>query len=126
MIPLTTHKNLNFQYHDTMTPNPRLAQLQKLHAADPKDPFCTYGIALEIAKTGDHAAAIAWLDKTIALDDTYCYAYFQKGKMLDGAGKPEEARAVLTAAIAKARSIPNNPEAAHAAEEMTGLLESIE
>lgn len=111
---------------DMTTPNPRLEQLQKLHAADPKDPFCTYGIALEIVKTGDTASAIEWLDKTIALDDTYCYAYFQKGKILDSAGKPEEAKEILTAAIAKARSIPNDPNAAHAAEEMTALLESIE
>lgn len=109
-----------------MTQNPRLEQLHKLHKLDPNDPFCTYGIALEIAKTGDTEQAIEWLDKTIALDDTYCYAYFQKGKMLDSAGKPEEAKAILTAAIAKAKSIPNNPDAAHAAEEMTGLLESIE
>ena len=108
------------------TPNPRLAQLQKLHARDPKDPFCTYGIALEIAKTGDIDQAIQWLDKTIALDDTYCYAYFQKGKMLDTAGKPDEAKAILTAAIEKTKTIPNDPEAAHAAEEMTTLLESIE
>lgn len=104
----------------------RLEQLRKLHAADPQDPFCTYGIALEIAKTGDLDEALAWLDKTIGLDETYCYAYFQKGKLLGEAGQTDEAKAVLVAAITKARSIPNNPEAAHAAEEMTGLLESLD
>jgi tetratricopeptide (TPR) repeat protein len=103
----------------------RLEQLKKLHAADPGDPFCTYGIALEIAKAGDTPQALAWLDKTLELDDTYCYASFQKGKLLDEAGRTEEAKAILSAAITKARSIPDNPEAAHAAEEMAALLEGM-
>jgi tetratricopeptide (TPR) repeat protein len=104
----------------------RLEQLKKLHAADPADPFCTYGIALEIAKTGQVDEALSWLDKTLELDPHYCYAYFQKGKILSGVGRSSEARTVLTDAIKLARNIPNNPEAAHAAEEMAALLDSIE
>lgn len=105
--------------------NQRLEQLRKLHAADPKDPFCTYGIALEIAKTGDYAQAISWLDKTLALDPHYCYAYFQKGKLLDESGDTDQAKAVLADAIKLASSISNNPDAAHAAQEMMALLESM-
>ncbi len=104
----------------------RLEQLRKLHAADPADPFCTYGIALEIAKTGQVEEALTWLDKTLQLDPHYCYAYFQKGKILANAGRGAEAKAILADAIKHARSIPNNPDAAHAAEEMMGLLESID
>jgi tetratricopeptide (TPR) repeat protein len=102
------------------TPSPRLAQLQKLHAADPRDPFLTYGIALEVAKTGAIDDAIAWLDKTLALDAKYCYAYFQKGKMLDEKGETDAARAVLKTGIAIAQTAD-----AHAASEMATLLEGM-
>ena len=104
----------------------RLEQLKKLHAADPADPFCTYGIALEINKAGQVEEALAWLDKTLELDPHYCYAYFQKGKILGDAGRGSEARAILTQAIEMARNIPNDPEAAHAAQEMAALLDSID
>ena len=102
----------------------RLEQLHKLHAADPRDPFCTYGIALEHAKTHDFDEAIRWLDKTLAADPNYCYAYFQKAKMLAEKGDEAGARDVLNTGIATARKL-GNPDANHAAEEMATLLESF-
>ncbi|MEX0775848.1 MAG: tetratricopeptide repeat protein [Phycisphaeraceae bacterium] len=102
----------------------RLDQLKKLHEADPADPFCTYGIALEHAKAGRRDDAIAWLDKTLELDGQYCYAYFQKGKILSEMGREDEARAVLELGMAVGRKA-GNPDALHAAEEMATLLETI-
>jgi len=101
--------------------SPRLAQLQKLHAADPSDPFLTYGIALELGKAGHLDDAIAWLDKTLAADAKYCYAYFQKAKMLGEKGEDEAARNVLKEGMMVATSSGD----AHAASEMAQLLESI-
>ena len=102
----------------------RLEQLTKLHAADPKDPFCTYGIALEHAKAQQFTDALQWLDKTLDVDSQYCYAYFQKAKMFIEMGDENAARQVLQTGIGVARKA-GNPDAAHAAEEMGALLESI-
>ncbi len=103
----------------------RLAKLEKLHAADPADPFCTYGIALEHAKAGRIDDALAWLDKTVELDPHYCYAYFQKGKLLSTRGAPGDdaaARKILEAGITAATEAGD----AHAREEIAELLDSIE
>jgi len=102
----------------------RLTQLLKLHQADPADPFCTYGIALEHAKTGRHDEAIHWLDLTLKNDAGYCYAYFQKAKALSEKGEADAARQVLTDGIAAATRIGTG-ESLHAAEEMRGLMESL-
>jgi len=102
----------------------RLEQLQKLLALDPADTFCTFGIAMEYNKIGQHQAAIEWLDKTIAIDSNYCYAYYQKAKMLLELEKPEDATAVLQTGMAVARKV-NDGEARHALSEMQALLDTI-
>lgn len=99
----------------------RLTQLEKLHGADPADPFLTYGIALEHAKTGDAAAAIQWLDKTLALDADYCYAYFQKARLLDESGDLDAARRTIRQGIDAARRCGDDK----ALGELTELLESM-
>lgn len=80
----------------------RLDQLLKLHAADDQDADLPYMIALEHAKVGDTAETIAWLDKTIALNPHYHYAYFQKAKALEDDGETDDALAVLDEGIAMA------------------------
>lgn len=102
----------------------RLDQLLKLHAADPNDPFCTYGIALEHAKAESFEQALAWLDKTLKLDPHYCYAYYQKGKINSDMGNDEQARVVLREGISVASKL-SHPDAQHAVTEMTTLLESL-
>ena len=85
----------------------RLEQLQKLLQADPQDADVPYMIALEHAKAGDPAAAADWLDKTLALDGSYHYAYFQKAKMLSELGEDDQALAAVDAGIAKASADGN-------------------
>ena len=99
----------------------RLEQLEKMHAADPGDPFCTYGIAMEHAKSGRLDDAIEWLDKTIDADGQYCYAYYQKAKLLSEKGEQEAGRDVLHKGMESARAAGEG----HAAEEMGELLENI-
>ena len=98
----------------------RLTQLQKLHAADPSDPFCTYGIALEHAKAKRLDEALPWLDRTLALDANYFYAYFQKGKILSELGRTDEARAALQTGLKASQRTD-----AKAAGEIAALLESL-
>lgn len=80
----------------------RLDQLTQLLAADPDDADVPYMIALEHAKADDPAAAVAWLDKALALDPGYHYAYFQKAKMLSAMGEDDDALAAVDAGIARA------------------------
>lgn len=103
----------------------RLAQLEKIYQTDPDDPFVPYGIALEHAKTGEYDTALRWLETTLELDANYSYAWYQKGRILDEAGRPDEARTALTQGIAQAKQA-GTPDSLHAAEEMQTLLETIE
>jgi tetratricopeptide (TPR) repeat protein len=80
----------------------RLEQLQKLRAADPADADVPYMIALEYAKADDPEQALVWLDKCLALDVSYHYAYFQKAKMLSALGDDTAAHAAADAGIARA------------------------
>ena len=80
----------------------RLEKLQTLLAADPNDADVPYMIALEHGKAGDPAEAIVWLDKTLSLDPSYHYAFFQKAKMQSELGDDDDARQTLRDGIAQA------------------------
>ena len=99
----------------------RLDQLHKILERTPNDPFLTYGIALEHKNAGEPAAAIEWLDKTLTLDARYCYAYYQKGQVLESGGDFEAARAVYAAGITAAREAGD----AHAQGEIQGALDLL-
>ena len=99
----------------------RLDQLTKLHQADPTDAFCTYGIGLEYAKAGQANQAVQWMDKTLAIDPHYCYAYYHKAKILSENAKVDQAREVLRTGIAVAEKLGTR-DSTHAAKEMATLL----
>lgn len=100
----------------------RLEQLTKLHDADPNDPFCTYGIALEHAKAQRYDEALQWLDKTLGLDAQYCYAFYQKAKVLSQLGRNDDARQVLKVGMETATQAGDD----HARSEMAELLDTLE
>lgn len=102
-------------------PDDRLQKLLGMHAADPVDPFCTYGIAQEHARAGRGAEAVAWYDRTIALDASYCYAYFHKARALEELGREDEARQALREGVAAARAAND----AHALSELGGYLDQL-
>ena len=85
--------------------NDRLEQLKKLHAADPNDPFLTYGIALELAKVDALEEALTWLDQTLARDANYCYAYYQKAKMLSEMGEDKQAQTAISQGLEAAKRV---------------------
>jgi len=80
----------------------RLTKLEQMLAADPSDADLPYMIALEHMNAEDFDTAITWLDKTLALDAHYHYAYFQKAKALSELGDDMAALEVLADGIAKA------------------------
>lgn len=101
----------------------RLAQLEKMHAADPADADLPYMIAIEHGNAERFDDAIAWLDKALALDAHYHYAYFQKAKMLSELGEDDSAVAVLDEGIAKAAAASDG-KALGELQELRGMLAS--
>jgi tetratricopeptide (TPR) repeat protein len=99
----------------------RLAQLMRLHAAEPNDPFCLYGIAQEHARAGRHDQALEWYDRTIAADPAYCYAYFHKARSLEDLDRLADACAALRAGVAAATRAGDG----HALSEMRGYLDQL-
>ena len=102
----------------------RLEQLLKFHEKDPTDTFTTYGIAMEYVKTQEWDSATAWLDKTLAIDGdyAYAYAYYQKAAALVEAGQEEEAKRAIDAGLTAAERSGD----AKAAEELTVLRDGLE
>ncbi len=80
----------------------RLETLHTLHTADPADADVPYMIGLEHAKADDPQEAVRWLDRCLALDAGYHYAYFQKAKMLSELGDDDDAVATVDAGIQRA------------------------
>lgn len=70
----------------------RLKKLTAMLSKQPQDTFLLYGIALEHRKAGRTTQAIEFLDQVIALDEDYCYAYYQKGQIFEENDDPEPAR----------------------------------
>ncbi|GIW78053.1 MAG: hypothetical protein KatS3mg104_3116 [Phycisphaerae bacterium] len=99
----------------------RLEQLHRLLEKSPEDPFLTYGIALEHKKQGEFDQAVEWLDRTIRADANYCYAYYQKGQVLEQLGRIEDARKAYRAGIEAARRVGD----AHAEGEIAGAEEML-
>lgn len=99
----------------------RLAQLMRMADAEPGDPFFPYGIAQEHARAGRHDEAIAWYDRTVAVDPGYCYAYFHKARSLEELGRIDDACAALRAGIERARTAGDR----HALSELSGYLDQL-
>jgi tetratricopeptide (TPR) repeat protein len=84
---------------------PRLGQILKMLEKTPADAFLLYGAALEFKKESDFAQMIAYLDKTLAVDAGYCYAYYQKGFALEELGDTDAAAKTYREGIAAARRV---------------------
>jgi tetratricopeptide (TPR) repeat protein len=85
--------------------SPRLSQLLTMLEKEPNDAFLLYGVAMEHKKAGRLDEAIEYLDRTIAADALYCYAFYQKGQVQEQQGDTKAARQAyelgITAAMKK-------------------------
>ncbi len=99
----------------------RRQKLEEFLAARPHDAFARYGLALECAKCGDHAASIEHFRQLLAEHPDYVAGYFHYGQLLVRLTRTEEARQILTAGIAAARRTGDQ----HAGSEMEAALAEL-
>ena len=100
----------------------RMAELQRLHEREPGDPFLRYGIAMEHKKAGRFDEALDWFKKTLEVEATYCYAYYQQAQIHEERGHADKAKKVYAAGIKAA----NQCNDAHAAGEMQAALDLLD
>jgi tetratricopeptide (TPR) repeat protein len=100
----------------------RLAQLEKLHAADESDADVMYMLAHEHAKSGQVAEAVEWYDRCLARDPDYVYAYYHKARALQTADDVGSALETARAGLARSRQIAH----AKAQNELAALIDELE
>jgi len=100
----------------------RREQLERLLADDPKDPFLRYGLAMEHGSEGNQERLVGVLSDLLTDLPDYIPAYFQCAQGLLRLGRAEEAKRVLVRGVEQATASGE----AHAAEEMQGLLMTLE
>ena len=100
----------------------RLEKLQGMLEKSPGDTFLLYALALEHRKAGDMQSALKYLDSVIQHDWGYCYAYHQKGQILEAGGDLESARQAYQQGIDAAQRKGDE----HARQEIAAALSMIE
>jgi Tfp pilus assembly protein PilF len=100
---------------------PRMRQLEQMLEKEPADTFLLYGLALEHKKAGNTSAAIEYLDRVIALDWGYCYAYHQKGLIYESTENIEAAKEAYRQGVEAAKKKGDS----HARQEIEAALAMI-
>jgi len=76
-----------------------MEQLEKMLAKEPNDTFLLYGLGLECKKANQPRQALEYLQRVIALDPGYCYAYHQMGLIRESLDDLEGARQAYCSGI---------------------------
>jgi predicted Zn-dependent protease len=100
----------------------KIAGLKEILALDPKSSFARYGIAMELVKRGEVAAALQEFDTLISNDPDYTAGYFMAAQTLAKEERNPEAVERLKAGIACAARTGNR----HALSEMQSMLDELE
>jgi predicted Zn-dependent protease len=100
----------------------RIAGLKEILKDNPGNCLARYGLAMELAKTGENDAALAEFDQLLADDPSYTAGYYMSAQTLASAGRTQEAIARLKSGIACATQSGNN----HAASEMQSMLDELD
>jgi predicted Zn-dependent protease len=100
----------------------KIAGLKEILALDPKNSFARYGIAMELAKQGETAAAVAEFDTLLRDDPDYTAGYFMVAQTLSASGRTPEAIERLKSGISCAARRGNQ----HALSEMQGMLDELD
>ncbi|MCA9713665.1 MAG: tetratricopeptide repeat protein [Myxococcales bacterium] len=80
----------------------RLEMLRQFASQRPDDPFPKYGVAMELRKRGELAAANAAFAELMTRHPEYVAAYLMAGNCLVESGDPQAAAAVFDRGIAAA------------------------
>ena len=78
----------------------RLELLKQMVSQDPKNSFARYGLAMELANSGELERGVAEFRTLLEGDENYAAAYFHFGQTLEKLGDVEQARAVYEKGIA--------------------------
>jgi len=100
----------------------KIAGLREILALDPKNSFARYGVAMELAKAGEMAAALGEFDTLLTSDPVYTAGYFMAAQTLATAGRTAEAIERLKAGIVCAGRSGNR----HAVSEMQAMLDELD
>jgi len=98
----------------------RIAMLTEILAENPDDAFARYGLAMDYAKT-DVDRAMQEFQTLFSKHPDYTAGYFMAAQTLSGAGRVDEARAMLGKGIETAKRSGNS----HAESEMGAMLAEL-
>ncbi len=105
-----------------MNSTDKIAGLREILALDAKNSFARYGIAMELANSGETDAALKEFDTLLTDDPDYTAGYFMAAQTLANAGRTPEAVERLKAGISCAARTGNR----HALSEMQGMLDELD
>ena len=100
----------------------KIAGLKEILTLEPKNSFARYGLAMELARNGETAAALAEFDTLLASDPGYTAGYFMAAQTLAAAGRTPEAIGRLKIGILSAERSGNR----HAVSEMQAMLDELD
>lgn len=99
----------------------RRQKIESMLAAEPRDVFLRYSLAMELDKAGEHDASLALYRELAGESPPYVAAFFMCGQQLVRLDRVAEARDMLRAGIEAARMQGDE----HAAGEMSDFLASL-
>ena len=99
----------------------RMEILKSMLAQNPGDTFARYGLAMEHAKSGDLASAVAEFEALLSANPDYVAAYFHGGQALEKLGRVEDARAMYQKGIQAASRTGDR----HAQSELEAALDLL-
>jgi tetratricopeptide (TPR) repeat protein len=108
-------------YHAAVSLMSRIEQIRQMLESDAQDVFLNFALAMEYVKENRVDEAVAQFERVCEIDSKYVPAYFQKANTLADAGRPDEAKEVLTRGIEIANEIGDH----HAAAEMSDVLKLL-
>jgi predicted Zn-dependent protease len=100
----------------------KITGLKEILELDPKNSFARYGLAMELARTGETEAALLEFNTLTANDPEYTAGYQMAAQTLASAGRTGEAIARLKDGIACAQRSGNR----HAMSEMQAMLDELD
>ncbi len=100
----------------------KIVGLKEILALDPKNSFARYGLAMELAGSGETEAALSEFETLLANDPDYTAGYFMAAQTLADKGRNPEAIERLKAGVACAKRTGNN----HALSEMQAMLDELD
>lgn len=100
----------------------KITGLKDILALDPTNSFARYGLAMELAGSGDTEAALGEFSNLLASAPDYTAGYFMAAQTLANAGREPEAIERLRAGIACATRTGNH----HALSEMQAMLDELD